>query len=491
MTMMSAPESVTDVTLPGLRINGLPVEAERTFEVINPATGQSVGHVPSTSDAQVEAAFAGALAAFPSWSRDLGARRRALHALADASEQHADELAVLLSLETGKPLKDARWEGRLAAGYYRYYADLSPEPESSLGPDGYRSTIAHRPLGVVVNIHPWNYPINNLAMKLAPALRAGNVVIIKPSSASPLSGLRWAEIISDILPSGVVNILSGREPLGANLASDPRTRKVSFTGSTGVGKTLYAAVAHDVKRLTLELGGNDAAIVLPGAAVEEVADGIYGSAFINNGQVCAAIKRVYVHESQAEELARALARRAAAARLGDPFDEATDLGPLTTAAQRQIVADLVDDALAGGARVLTGGHNVDGMGGYFYAPTIVDRIAPDAPLVQEEQFGPALPIVAYSDIEQAVKWANETPYGLGASVWGDDHARAAELAVTLDAGTVTINRHGIGRPDVAFAGHGWSGLGVENGHRGFEDFTAIQAIGTPGSVEPLFVDWRN
>ncbi|WP_285320321.1 aldehyde dehydrogenase family protein [Pseudarthrobacter sp. lyk4-40-TYG-27] len=489
--MTTTSPTATGLALPGLCINGRPAAAADTFEVINPATGQPVGSAPATSADQVEAAFEGALNSLPEWSRDLENRRRVLSALADASERHADELAVLLSLETGKPLKDARWEGRLAANFYRYYAEVEIEKESSLGPDGYRSTVSHRPLGVVVNIHPWNYPINNLAMKLAPALRAGNTVLIKPSSSSPFSGLRWAEIISDIVPDGVVNILSGPEPLGANLSTDPRTRKVSFTGSTRVGMKLYGAVAPDIKRLTLELGGNDPAVVLPGAQIEAVADGIYGSAFINNGQVCAAIKRVYVHESQAEELAQALARRAAAATVGDPFDEMTDLGPLTTAAQRRIVSDLVQDAVASGARVLTGGHAIEGKAGYFYSPTIVDRIDPQAALVQEEQFGPALPVVAYRDLDQALAWANGTPYGLGASVWGEDLARAAALAVSLDAGTVTVNRHGIGRPDIAFAGHGWSGLGVENGVRGFEEFTAIQAIGTPADLPPVFDDWKN
>jgi acyl-CoA reductase-like NAD-dependent aldehyde dehydrogenase len=313
------------------------------------------------------------------------------------------------------------------------------------------------------------------AWKIAPALLAGNTIVLKPSPFTPLSTLKLGEIIRDALPPGVVNIVSGNDQLGAWITGHPAVRKISFTGSVATGKKVAAAVAPDLKRVTLELGGNDAAIVLDDASPKKVAEKLFWGAFTNSGQVCSAIKRLYVHESIYQPVLDELAAVAKSVKVGDGMQQDTQLGPLNNKMQFDRVNELLEDAKKHGARCVTGGA-APGGGGYFIAPTLVTGIAEGTRLVDEEQFGPALPVLPYRDVEDAVQRANRTMYGLSGSVWSSNPERAAELAGQLDCGTAWVNQHLAIVPNAPFGGAKWSGIGVENGPWGLLGFTELQTV---------------
>jgi acyl-CoA reductase-like NAD-dependent aldehyde dehydrogenase len=314
-----------------------------------------------------------------------------------------------------------------------------------------------------------------LAMwKVAPALRAGNTVVLKPSPFTPLTTLAVGTSLQSVLPPGVLNVISGSDPLGAAMCQHAVPRKISFTGSTETGKKVAAAAAPDLKRLTLELGGNDPAIVLDDADPELIAEGIFSSAFFNNGQFCGAVKRVYDPQGLYAATVEALAARAQAIKVDDGMAKGAQLGPINNRPQFDRVSGLVADAVSRGARVAAGGRAMN-RPGYFYHPTILADLEDGVRIVDEEQFGPALPVVAYSDLESAIARANGTPYGLMASVWSSDPDRAADVAAQLECGVVSVNSHSGGiRPDLPFSGHKWSGVGVENGPWGLHSFTELQ-----------------
>ncbi|ROO85663.1 acyl-CoA reductase-like NAD-dependent aldehyde dehydrogenase [Actinocorallia herbida] len=459
-------------------IGGAQVSGEQTFDVVNPSTGEVFAQAPAATAAHVDAAFDAAQRAFPAWAADAAARRKALHAVADATEAAVDEVAHVLSLENGKPFTDSQWEIKAAAAWFRYYADFELAPEEIVQ-DGYRATVFRRPLGVVAAIKPWNTPLIQFAWPVAPALRAGNTIVLKPSPFTPLSTLLLAERVAGAAPAGVINVVAGPDPLGAALTGHPVPRKVSFTGSTATGRKVAQAAAADLKRFTLELGGNDAALVLPDADIATVAPGVFWAAFMNNGQICGAVKRVYVHESRQAELVEALADIARSVKIGEPWDEGVQLGPVSTRPQFERVTSLLSDALANGARAASGGAPLD-RPGFFLPPTILDHVDDGLAIVDEEQFGPVLPVVSYQTVDDAVARANNSPYGLDASVWGADTELATRVATRLEAGVVTVNQHSFGaRPDLPYGGHKASGFGVENGHWGIEEYTQIQAIGNP------------
>jgi acyl-CoA reductase-like NAD-dependent aldehyde dehydrogenase len=342
-------------------------------------------------------------------------------------------------------------------------------------------------MGVVAAITPWNFPIVLACWKLGPALRAGNTVVLKPSPFTPLSTLAMGSVLAGALPPGVLNVVSGTDPLGEWMTSHPVPRKVSFTGSIATGKRVAAAAATDLKRVTLELGGNDPAIVLDDADPNAIADSLFSHAFANCGQVCIAIKRVYAPEAMVADLVESLADRARRTVVGDGMDEATELGPINNLPQLERVTNLVDDALAHGARAVAGGHRLD-RPGYFFAPTIIDRAHDGLKVVDEEQFGPVLPVVAYRDVEDAVAAANGTNYGLCASVWSSDPDRAERVANRLECGTAWINTHLEVAPHQPFSGVKWSGIGVENGRRGLDEFCELQVIHRPQG--PPLLDHR-
>ena len=468
---MTTTETVSHV----MTINGAPAAAEATFGVINPATGDVFDQAPECTREQLDAAMQAAATAFRTWRGDEAARRALLGACADAVKAHADELARVLTQEQGKPLAKAAAEIAGAAKWFTYTARLEIPVEVALDNDRVRVEVRRRPYGVVAAITPWNYPVSLAVWKIAPALLAGNTIVLKPSPFTPLATLRLGEILRDVLPSGVLNVVSGGDALGAWMTSHPAVRKISFTGSVATGKLVAAAAAPDLKRVTLELGGNDPAIVLPDGDGARTAKRLFWGACENCGQVCSAIKRVYVPESLYESMVAQLADMARGVKVGNGLDEDSQLGPINNRPQFERVQELVEDARQAGARLVTGGQCL-GEGGYFYAPTIVADLQDGVRLVDEEQFGPVLPVVPYTELDDAIERANATHFGLSGSVWSSDTARAEEVARRLECGTAWVNQHLNVLPHAPFGGAKWSGIGVENGPWGLLGFTEIQTV---------------
>jgi acyl-CoA reductase-like NAD-dependent aldehyde dehydrogenase len=458
-----------------LTIDGKGESGEGSFDVVNPATGEPFAQAPRCSRAQLDAAMESAHRAFGPWQRDESRRRQALLACADAIKARLGELAPILTREQGKPLARAQEELIGAAVWFQYTATLQIPVEVLQDDEKVRLEVRRRPYGVVGAITPWNFPVLLAVWKIAPALLAGNTVVVKPSPYTPLSTLKLGEILRDALPNGVLNVVSGGDELGAWVSSHPRVRKISFTGSVATGKKVAAAAAPDLKRVTLELGGNDAAIVLEDADPARIAEKLFWGAFANSGQVCSAIKRLYVHERIAAPLTEALAALARDVKMGDGMQPDVQLGPINNKPQYERVIGLVEDAKRAGARVVAGGGVRPG-GGYFVEPTLVTGVAEGVRLVDEEQFGPALPILTYRNLDDAVERANATMYGLSGSVWSADPERATEVAGRLECGTAWVNQHMAIVPHAPFGGAKWSGIGVENGPWGLLGFTELQTV---------------
>jgi acyl-CoA reductase-like NAD-dependent aldehyde dehydrogenase len=458
-----------------LLIDGRLVPGAATMTVLNPATEAVLAEIPRADMTQLNAAVAAAKKAFKAWSaRPLRERGALLGKLADALEVRQDEFARLLTEEQGKPLPHAQYEIAGAVGMMRYFASLDL-PFKKLKDDDTQTLFEQRtPLGVVAAITPWNYPLLLLVIKVAPALLAGNTMVAKPAPTTPLTTLRLGELCAEILPPGVVNIITDQNDLGSALTSHPDVAKVAFTGSTATGKKVMESVAPSLKRLTLELGGNDAAVVLDDVDPKEVAPKLFAGATINSGQVCLAIKRLYVHESMYDVICDELAKLAREAIVDDGMKQGTQLGPLQNKAQFEKVKEFIEDARRNG-KIIAGGEALSRKG-YFIAPTIVRDIPDNARLVREEQFGPVLPVLRYSDVNDAIARANDTDYGLGATVWSSNPDRALEVARQLDAGTVWINKHLDITPDVPMTGAKQSGHGAELGQQGLEEYTQLKII---------------
>ncbi|MET4135966.1 aldehyde dehydrogenase family protein [Pseudarthrobacter sp. PvP090] len=447
-----------------------------TRTILDPATGEPVGEAPVHDVADLERAITAAAAAQPAWAA-LGhdARSAALLRAADAVDRSAEELARLLSREQGKPLNgpNARFEVGACSAWLRATAATGLEPETVVDDGETHAVVSYRPIGVVGAIGPWNWPMMISVWQIAPALRMGNAVVVKPSEYTPLSVLALVSVLNQELPEGLLSVVSGGREVGARLAEHPAIGKIMFTGSTATGKAIIKSSAGTVKRLTLELGGNDAGIVLPDADPKSIAEGLFWGAFINTGQTCAALKRLYVHDDIYDAVCTELAAVAAVMPMGVGLDEVNVLGPLQNRQQFDIVAGLVDAARGSGARILLGGNPAADQPGYFYPTTLVADIDNDNPLVAEEQFGPALPIIRYSTVDEAVAMANGLDVGLGASVWSADPAAARAVAARVEAGTVWINKHGAVDPRVPFGGAKQSGYGLEFGVEG------LKALGVP------------
>jgi acyl-CoA reductase-like NAD-dependent aldehyde dehydrogenase len=458
-----------------LLIDGQLVDGDATMSVINPANEEVLAQCPRASKAQLDLAVAAAKRAFPGW-RDtpIDERRAALVAMADAIQGDLQNLARLLTQEQGKPLADAMGEVFGAAAFFRYFATLDL-PEKVIEDSDTRKVVSRRrPLGVVGAIVPWNFPLILMAFKVPAALLSGNTVILKPAATTPLSTLRIAELVKDLLPPGVLNVIADANDLGGAITAHPDIRKVSFTGSTETGKKVMAGAAEALKRVTLELGGNDAAIVLEGGDPKEIAPKIFAGAFQNSGQVCIAIKRAYVHESIYDAMCDELAKLADAAVMGDGLQQGVTLGPLQNKTQFEKVLGLIESAKTEG-KVIAGGGRADGKG-YFIRPTIVRDITDGARLVDEEQFGPVLPVIKFSDGLDAVARANSSDYGLGGSIWSKDLDKAMDLAGRMDTGTVWINKHAELAPNIPFGGAKLSGIGTELGEEGLSEFTQMHVI---------------
>lgn len=466
----------------GMTIEGDHVIGHRMFEVVDPATGEVFAQAPECSPAQLDAAMHSALSAFTDWAADDDRRREVLDSAAAAVLAAADPLAELLTAEQGKPLADSRREIASAALWLRYFAQLELAPEIVRNGKHSHARIYRRALGVVAAITPWNFPIALAMWKIAPALRAGNTMLLKPSPCTPLSSLELGRILAGVLPAGVLNVVSGTDPLGAAITAHPTPRKISFTGSISTGRLVGVAAAQALKPATLELGGNDPAILLDDVVPAEVAEALFWAAFGNNGQTCFAVKRVYVPDALHDEVADALIEIAGRVRVGDGRQPGVQLGPLINGHQLDRVRGLVADAVRHGATA-TAGKQAVGPPGFFCAPTIVTDVTDGIRLVDDEQFGPALPIIRYHDLDDAVARADNGRYGLTASVWSGDPEWAHSIATRLDCGQVSINAHGGAvRPHLPFGGHKYSGIGVENGIWGLHEFTSMQVISGPSGT---------
>jgi acyl-CoA reductase-like NAD-dependent aldehyde dehydrogenase len=449
--------------------------AAGTVDVINPATEQVVAACPRADVAQANQAVAAAKAAFPAWAaKPIAERRALLNKLADAIDARVQELAPLLTQEQGKPLGGAFFELMVASANIRGIAAHDLPPVVLKDNEEAKVVRVRSPLGVVAAITPWNFPVIMMVTKLAPALLAGNTIVVKPAPSTPLTSLRVGELCAEIFPAGVVNVIADANDLGGTLTSHPDVAKIAFTGSTATGRKVMASAAPTLKRLTLELGGNDAAIVLDDVNPQEIAPKLFFAAMVNSGQVCLAAKRIFVPEKIYDAVCAELAKIASAAKVGNGLEEGVEFGPLQNRMQYEKVKAIIDDARAQG-KVIAGGEPHAGPG-FFIRPTIVSGLPDSARLVCEEQFGPVMPVLKYKTLDEAIARANASEYGLGATVWSASSDRAYKVAMKLETGTVWINKHLDLPPDVPYGGTKQSGYGVELGQQGVEEFTQVKII---------------
>lgn len=458
-----------------LLIGGKLVDGDMTMDVINPATGEAFATVPRASVRQADEAIAAAKAAQPAWGRvPYAERQQALVRLADAIAARGDEFARLLTQEQGKPLPEAQGEVAWSDGFLRHYATLELPDRVIQDDDSGYIAVKHRPLGVVVGIIAWNFPLLVALWKIGPATLAGNSIVLKPAPTTPATALLLGEVCAEVFPAGVVNIITDANDLGPHLTQHPDVAKIGFTGSTATGKRIAASGADGLKRVTLELGGNDPAIVLDDVDVRETAKAIFGNAFLNCGQVCLAIKRAYVHADIYDAMAAELARLAEEAIVGDGLEQGTQIGPIQNAMQFEKVQGFLESARADGT-IVAGGKAME-RAGYFIAPTIVRDVTDGMKIVDEEQFGPILPLVKFDDVEDVIARANASDYGLGGSVWSSDVAKAADIAGRIESGQVWVNQHIAIGPHIPMAGFKQSGLGVEQAEEGLAEYTQMQVI---------------
>lgn len=468
-------EKIKLIEKKGLLINGELVNTGYMLDVINPATEQVFAQVGRATEESLDQAVTAAKIAAKSWgTTPINARKSLLNEIADCIHNNIEPLAKVLTKEQGKPLAAATMEVQFAEMFCRYFTSLDLAPEVLFDNDEQRVEIQRKPVGVVAGIIPWNFPFLIAIYKLAPSLLAGNSVILKPSPTTPLTLVMFGEMLQHIVPKGLVNILVDQNDLGPKITAHPGIDKVSFTGSTPTGKAIMSNVAATLKRITLELGGNDAAIVLDDVNVKAAAQGIFNSAFINSGQVCIALKRLYVHESIYDELAEEIAKLARNAVVGDGLVEGTEFGPVQNKMQYDKVLGYIANAKENGT-IIAGG-NVENKAGYFIPLTVVKDITDGTKVVDEEPFGPVLPILKYSDINDVLKRANGTDFGLGGSVWSSNIERAQEVGNQLDCGTVWINQHCVFGPNIPFPATKQSGIGIEFGLEGLLEFTNMQVI---------------
>jgi acyl-CoA reductase-like NAD-dependent aldehyde dehydrogenase len=459
-----------------MTIDGRAVESEQHFAAINPATEKTIAEVPDASRAQLDAAVAAAKAAFPAWSARPIAERQALVAkIGDAIQTHAEEFKRLLTMEQGKARQGSEWEIGGSVIWCHEIAKQKLDVHVAEETATRRVETRRVPLGVVGAITPWNFPLLLAVWKVAPALVAGNTMVLKPSPYTPLCTLKLGEFCRTILPPGVLNVLSGGNELGAWLTQHPDIRKISFTGSTATGRKIMASASGNLKRITLELGGNDPAIVMPDVDVKATAKQIFWAAFQNSAQFCVAAKRVYVHEAIYDKFADELANYARTVQVGDGSKDGVELGPIQNKMQFDKLQNLLGDARDRGLAFRLGGDIPKGPG-YFVPVTIVDNPPDDSRVVVEEAFGPVLPLLKFKNVDDAIARANNTEYGLAASVWSKDVAQAQAIAAKLEVGTVWINEVHTFSPHVAFGGHKQSGIGIENALEGLAEYTNSQTV---------------
>jgi acyl-CoA reductase-like NAD-dependent aldehyde dehydrogenase len=465
-----------------MTINGKDVDTANHLTVINPANGEVLGIAPDAGMAELDAAIAAARAAFPKWRATPYKERQAIIAkVGEVISANADELMRSLTLEQGKPGEQAAFEIHGAAAWAGATAMLELPVFVMEDEPGHRVETHHVPIGVVGSISPWNFPLMLSVWKILHATLAGNTMVLKPSPFTPLTVLRLGKLLRGVYPDGVLNIITGGDALGPMMTSHKGFDKISFTGSSATGRRVMESAAPTLKRVTLELGGNDAAIVMPDVDVADAAEKVFWSAFTNSGQVCIATKRAYVHDSVYDSFKSAITEIAKNVPMGDGSKQGTALGPINNKPQYDRVKSLIADCEANGYE-MTQGYQPEEKDGYFIPVTLVDNPPEDSRIVVEEQFGPVLPLLRWSDEADVIARANNSEYGLGGTIWTKDIEAALRIAPQLETGSVWINEAMAAHPHAAFGGHKQSGLGSENGVDGLLEYTNPQTITVRKSV---------
>jgi len=458
-------------------INGKMVSTSGALDVVNPANEEVIGQVPACGEKELNEAVVAARAAFKTWSKKpIEERREVVKKIAGVISDNFDELFRLLTAEQGKPHEQAQGEIMGAAHMAGSQATLDLEDEINEDSEQRLSRTRRVPVGVVGGIVPWNFPVMMAMQKIAPALLSGCTIVLKPSPFTPLTTLRLAELLADVVPAGVLNIITGEDSLGPLITAHPDIDKITFTGSTATGKKIMEGASKDLKRITLELGGNDASIVLPDANVEKVAEQLFWSSFSNAGQICIAAKRVYIHEDIYDDLSAAIADYAKNVKVGDGSEQGTAVGPIQNKKQYDRVLELIQDAKDNGYKFLVGGDHEPNIPGYYVPITILDNPPEEARIVAEEQFGPVMPLMKFSSTDEAITRANASEYGLAGAVWTADPDEGVRVAEQLETGTVWVNEFLHLSPFAPFAGHKQSGFGAEYGKEGLLEFTYPQVI---------------
>jgi aldehyde dehydrogenase (NAD+) len=466
-----------------MTINGKAVYANATFPVINPATEEIFAYAQECSPEQLDEAIQAAQKAFASWSATpIEVRRGKMLAMADAIDANIEPLSMLLTLEQGKPVAASRMEIQGGMDWLRRTAKLEI-PGERREVDGSIATVRHIPLGIVAAIPAWNYPVNLSFMKIAPALLTGNTLILKQSKFTPLAMLKIAEICRDVLPAGVFSVISSSGGIDSLMSSHPGFAKVSYTGSTATGRKIMESAAKTLKHLTLELGGNDAAIVLPDVDVANVAQILFWASFTNSGQICVATKRIYVHEDIYDQFVKTFVGLVATVKVGNGLDEDTVFGPISNRPQYDRVVELIGDSIDNGHEILTGGLPSADRG-FFIPLTVIGNPPKDARIVKEEQFGPVIPILKFKNVEEAIEEVNAVEFGLGGIVWAGNTEVGVEIAQQIESGTVWVNQFQQLAPEVPFGGRKQSGIGSEGGSEGLLAYTTPQTIWTKISNQP-------
>jgi phenylacetaldehyde dehydrogenase len=495
MTRISAQPAYSDAASkalarrPQLFINGEWVDStgDNTLPVIDPSTGREVGHFVDATNEDVDRAVAAARTAFDD-GRWTGlppiAREMMIHNLANLLERHADEFAELEAIDNGKPKGiAAALDIPASIGMLRYMAGwatkLGGETADPMAapPGAFHAYVRREPVGVAAQIVPWNFPMIMATLKIAPALAAGCTIVLKPAEQTSVTALRLADLVAEAgFPAGVINIITGLgETAGDRMVRHPDVDKVAFTGSTEVGKIINRAATDSLKRVTLELGGKSPVIVLPDVDVDATAGGAAGAIFFNSGQICVAGSRLFAHRSIFDKLVEGVASHASHWAPGPSLHPDTHMGPLVSDEQQRRVMDYIDQGRKAGASVLTGGDSV-GSEGYYVNPTVLVDVHPDMSVVREEIFGPVLVAQRYDDLDEVAKAANDTLYGLGASIWTKDLSNMHRLAAKIKSGTVWGNCHSMIDPALPFGGYKQSGLGREQARQGVEAYTELKTV---------------